>query len=111
MIDRSFLTKLMSGDEKLVSHFISIFETQVPAQVSLLAGLCANKEWEELSSALHSLKTQFNYVLMNEFAEQMREMEESVDNGETASIAIRIADFIRKFDYFWQTQFTEKRAL
>ncbi|SKB76764.1 Hpt domain-containing protein [Dyadobacter psychrophilus] len=107
MMDLSFLRGQMAGDEKLVARFVSIFKTQVPAQVSQLPGLCENEDWEELSSAFHSLKTQFNYMLMTEFAEQMREMEESVDNGETAFIATRIAEFTTKFNHFWQNEFPE----
>ncbi|WP_439555329.1 Hpt domain-containing protein [Dyadobacter sp.] len=75
MMDLSLLKSLMSGDEKLVSRFVSVFKTQVPAQVQQLPELCESQEWEELSTSLHSLKTQFSYVGMNEFAEQMREME------------------------------------
>jgi HPt (histidine-containing phosphotransfer) domain-containing protein len=107
MMDLTFLNRQMAGDEKLVARFVSIFKAQVPAQVSQLQGLCENEDWEELSTALHSLKTQFNYMLMTEFAEQMREMEECVDNGETALIATRIAEFTKKFDLFWQTEFPE----
>lgn len=107
MMDLSLLKSLMSGDQKLVDHFISIFKSQAPAQVNMLPGLCGNKEWEELSTALHSLKTQFSYVGMTGFSELMREMEESVDYGETDSIASRIADFTSEFDQFWQTEFSE----
>jgi HPt (histidine-containing phosphotransfer) domain-containing protein len=107
MMDLSFLRRQMAGDDALVARFVSIFKAQVPAQVSQLPGLCENEDWEELSSAFHSLKTQFNYMLMTDFAEQMREMEESVDNGETAFIATRIAEFTAKFDLFWQTEFPE----
>lgn len=107
MMDLSFLRRQMAGDEKLVARFVSIFKAQVPAQVSQLPGLCENEDWEELSSAFHSLKTQFNYMLMTEFAEQMREMEEGVDNGEIAFVVTCIAEFTAKFDHFWQTEFDE----
>ena len=106
-MDLSFLKRQMAGDEKLVTRFVSIFKAQVPVQVSQLQDLCEKQEWEELSSSLHSLKTQFNYMLMTEFAEQMREMEESVDNGETALVATRIDAFIEKFDHFWKNEFPE----
>ena len=106
-MDLSLLKSLMSGDQKLVDHFISIFKSQVPGQVAALPRLCENEEWEELSSGFHSLKTQFNYVGLTEFAELMGEMEESVDNGETGSIRSGIADFTIKFDQFWQDQFPE----
>lgn len=106
-MDLTLLKSLMSGDQKLVDHFISIFKSQVPAQVAALPGFCESGEWEELSTALHSLKTQFSYVGMAEFAELMREMEESVDNGETGSITSRIGGFIMKFDNFWQSEFAE----
>lgn len=106
-MDLTLLKSLMSGDQKLVDHFITIFKSQVPAQVAALPGLCESGEWEALSSAFHSLKTQFSYVGMTEFAELMREMEESVDNGETASIATRIASFTVKFNQFWQSEFAE----
>ncbi|WP_084165688.1 Hpt domain-containing protein [Dyadobacter crusticola] len=108
MMDLSLLKNLMSGDEKLVASFIQIFKAQVPAQIEELPRLCENEEWEELSTSLHSLKTQFSYVGMAAFAEQMREMEESVDNGETALIGSQIAEFTGKFDEFWQTEFAEK---
>jgi HPt (histidine-containing phosphotransfer) domain-containing protein len=107
-MDLSLLRSLMSGDEKLVSHFIYIFKNQVPDQVAMLPRLCHDQEWEELSSALHSLKTQFNYVGLPGFAEQMGEMEESVDNGQTASMDIRIQEFMVKFNLFWQVEFAEK---
>ena len=107
MMDLSFLRRQMAGDEALVARFVSIFKAQVPAQVSQLPSLCENEDWEELSSAFHSLKTQFNYMLMTEFAEQMREMEESVDNEEIELISIRIAAFTERFDHFWQTEFAE----
>ncbi|KQS30828.1 Hpt domain-containing protein [Dyadobacter sp. Leaf189] len=107
MIDLSLLKNLMSGDEKLVARFILIFKTQVPAQVRQLPGLCENQEWEELSTSFHSLKTQFSYLGITEFAEQMREMEENVDNGDTSSIAAGISQFIKAFDQFMQAEFPE----
>ncbi|CAG5067542.1 hypothetical protein DYBT9623_00263 [Dyadobacter sp. CECT 9623] len=106
MIDLALLRNLMSGDEKLVLHFVSIFKSQVPGQVESLPALCADQDWEALSTALHSLKTQFNYVGLTEFAGQMAEMEESVDSGETDTIASQIAAFQQKFDIFWHAEFS-----
>ncbi|MCF0041501.1 Hpt domain-containing protein [Dyadobacter fanqingshengii] len=107
MMDLSLLKSLMSGDEKLVGHFVSIFKIQVPSQVKALPGLCANEDWEELSITFHSLKSQFSYVGVNDLAEQLREMEERVDNGETGSIAFLISDFTHSFHQFWQMQFPD----
>jgi HPt (histidine-containing phosphotransfer) domain-containing protein len=103
----SLLKSLMSGDERLVSHFISIFKTQVPPQVGMLPGLYNAQEWEELSTALHSLKTQFNYVGLTEFAERMQEMEDQVDSGQTLPISSGIKEFTAKFNQYWQTEFNE----
>ena len=106
-MDLSFLRTLMGGDEKLVENFVSIFKHQVPSQINILPGLCVNQEWDELSTTLHSLATQFNYVGLPDFAKQMKEMEESVDSGETDFIDVRIQDFTTEFKRFWQTEFAE----
>jgi HPt (histidine-containing phosphotransfer) domain-containing protein len=104
-MDLTLLQNLMGGDEKLVSHFVQIFKNQVPAQVASLSSLCADEDWESLSTALHSLKTQFTYVGLTDFSEQMRSMEEDVDNGETTSIPSRIDNFLAAFNAFWNTEF------
>lgn len=101
-MDLSLLHNLMGGDQQLVDRFVNIFKTQVPGQVAALAGLCEAQDWEALSTALHSLKTQFNYVGMNAFGEQMRSMEEQVDGGHTDDIALQISDFIHEFRESWQ---------
>lgn len=101
-MDLSLLHNLMGGDQQLVDRFITIFKTQVPGQVAALPALCEARDWEGLSTALHSLKTQFNYVGMNSFAGQMRVLEEQVDNGETAGIHLRIGRFTNEFNQYWQ---------
>jgi HPt (histidine-containing phosphotransfer) domain-containing protein len=105
-MDLSFLRKLMDGDEALVDRFVSIFKAQVPGQVAALAALYNSGEWEELSTALHSLKTQFNYVGMSEFATQMQTMEAEVDAGNTAALQDEIHLFTAQFENFWESQFS-----
>jgi HPt (histidine-containing phosphotransfer) domain-containing protein len=102
MMDLSLLHNLMGGDQQLVDRFVVIFKTQVPAQVAALPGLCEAKDWEALSTALHSLKTQFNYVGLSELAEQMRSLEEKVDNGQTDDTSLYISNFTREFQLCWQ---------
>ena len=102
MMDLSLLGQLMGGDQQLVERFVTIFKTQVPGQVSTLPELCEAQDREELSTALHSLKTQFNYVGMNGFAEQMRRLEEQVDSGQTDGIASQILHFMQEFQQSWQ---------
>ena len=101
-MDLSLLHNLMGGDQQLVDRFVTIFKTQVPTQVAALPGLCETQDWEALSTALHSLKTQFNYVGMNAFAEQMRSLEEQVDDGQTDHIPLQISHFVREFRQSWQ---------
>ena len=102
-MDLSLLHNLMGGDQQLVDRFVTIFKTQVPAQVAALPALCEAQEWEALSAALHSLKTQFNYVGMNALAEQMRSLEEQVDGGQTNHIPLQISHFVREFRQSWQS--------
>lgn len=106
-MDLSLLQNLMGGDEKLVSHFLQIFKNQVPVQVASLSSLCADGEWEALSTALHSLKTQFTYVGLTDFAEQVRSMEEDIDNGDTTSIHTRLDSFLTTFRAFWAAEFAD----
>ncbi|MGN7884591.1 Hpt domain-containing protein [Dyadobacter sp. 22481] len=101
-MDLSLLGNLMGGDQQLVERFVAIFKTQVPGQVSMLPELCEAQDWEGLSTALHSLKTQFNYVGMNGFAEQMRSLEEQVDSGQTDGISSQIQNFTQEFQQSWQ---------
>ncbi|SDE80915.1 Hpt domain-containing protein [Dyadobacter soli] len=101
-MDLSLLHNLMGGDQKLVDRFVNIFKTQVPAQVAALPQLCEAQDWKGLSTALHSLKTQFNYVGMIAFAEQMRSLEEQVDDGKTSDIALKISTFTQEFQQSWQ---------
>jgi len=102
MMDLRLLSELMGGDQQLVDRFVAIFRTQVPDQVALLTELCDTEDWEKLSTALHSLKTQFNYVGMTKMAEQMRELEERVDSGQTDGIHLQIKDFTQEFQLLWQ---------
>lgn len=101
-MDLSLLRNLMGGDQQLVDRFVNIFKTQVPAQVAALPELCEAQDWEGLSTALHSLKTQFNYVGMNALAEQMRNLEEQVDSGQTDDMLLQIRNFAQEFHPFWQ---------
>lgn len=101
-MDLSLLHNLMGGDQQLVDRFVTIFKTQVPTQVAALPALCEAQDWEALSTALHSLKTQFNYVGMNALAEQMRSLEEQVDGGKTDPIPLQISNFVREFRQSWQ---------
>lgn len=101
-MDLSLLHNLMGGDQQLVNRFVHIFKTQVPGQVAALPGLCEAQDWEGLSTALHSLKTQFNYVGMNAFAEQMRSLEERVDSGQTDGVSLQISNFMHDFQQSWQ---------
>jgi HPt (histidine-containing phosphotransfer) domain-containing protein len=101
-MDLSLLHNLMGGDQHLVDRFVVIFKTQVPAQVATLPELCEAKDWEALSTALHSLKTQFSYVGMSELAEEMRSLEEKVDIGQTDDISLQIGNFTREFQLSWQ---------
>jgi HPt (histidine-containing phosphotransfer) domain-containing protein len=102
-MDLSLLHNLMGGDQQLVDRFVNILKTQVPAQVAALPELCQAQDWEGLSTVLHSLKTQFNYVGMNALAEQMRSLEEQVDSGQTDGILLQIRSFTQEFRPFWQT--------
>lgn len=104
-MDLSLLTDLMGGDRQLVDRFVSIFRTQVPGQVAALSWLCEIREWETLSTALHSLKTQFSYVGLTVLAGQLRSMEEQIDRGETASIDLQIRSFTEDFNQFWEKAF------
>lgn len=101
-MDLSLLRNLMGGDQQLVDRFVNIFKTQVPAQVAALPELCEAQDWEGLSTALHSLKTQFNYVGMNALAEQMRNLEERVDSEQTDDMLLQIRNFTQEFQSFWQ---------
>lgn len=101
-MDLSLLRNLMGGDQQLVDRFVAIFNTQVPIQVATLPELCEAQDWEGLSTALHSLKTQFNYVGMNTLADQMRDMEEQVDSGQTDDMSLQISHFTREFQLSWQ---------
>ncbi|SEI56430.1 Hpt domain-containing protein [Dyadobacter sp. SG02] len=96
-MDLSLLHNLMGGDQRLVDRFVAIFNTQVPAQVAALPELCEAQDWEGLSTALHSLKTQFNYVGMHTLAEQIRSLEEQVDAGLTDGISLPVNHFVRDF--------------
>lgn len=102
MMDLSLLHNLMGGDQQLVDRFVAIFKTQVPGQIAALPELCEAQDWEGLSTALHSLKTQFNYVGMNALAGQMRDLEEQVDSGQTDGILLQIRNFTQQFHSFWQ---------
>lgn len=102
MMDLSLLSNLMGGDQQLVDRFVAIFKTQVPGQVATLPELCEARDWEGLSTALHSLKTQFNYVGMNALAEQMRSLEEQVDSGKTDDIYLQINKLTQEFQQSWQ---------
>lgn len=102
-MDLSLLLNLMGGDQQLVDRFVAIFKTQVPGQVAALPALCESQDWEALSTALHSLKTQFSYVGMNALAEQMRVLEEQVDSGDTDNISLKINKFNQEFHPFWQS--------
>nr|WP_295921935.1 Hpt domain-containing protein [uncultured Dyadobacter sp.] len=104
-MDLSLLSNLMGGDRQLVDRFVSIFKTQVPGQVAALSELCEAGEWEALSTALHSLKTQFSYVGLPALADQLRGMEEQADHGDTASIAQQILAFTADFHQFWESAF------
>jgi HPt (histidine-containing phosphotransfer) domain-containing protein len=102
MMDLSLLHDLMGGNEQLVDRFVTIFKTQVPSQIAALPELCEAQDWEGLSTALHSLKTQFNYVGLNALAEQMRDLEEQVDKGQTDGILLRIRNFTQESHPYWQ---------
>ena len=99
MMDLSLLLNLMGGDQPLVDRFVAI----LPGQVAALPALCESQDWEALSTALHSLKTQFSYVGMNALAEQMRVLEEQVDSGDTDNISLKINKFNQEFHPFWQS--------
>lgn len=101
-MDLSLLRNLMGGDQQMVDRFVTIFKTQVPGQVAALPGLCQAQDWEGLSTALHSLKTQFSYVGMRAWAEQMRRLEEQVDAGQTNDINLHISNFLQEFGQSWQ---------
>lgn len=101
-MDLTLLHNLMGGDQQLVDRFVNIFKTQVPGQVAALPALCEAQDWEGLSTALHSLKTQFNYVGMNALGEQMRRLEEQVDAGQTDGIGLHISNFTHHFHQSWQ---------
>lgn len=102
MMDLSLLRDLMGGDQQLVDRFVIIFKTQVPSQIAALPSLCEAQDWEELSTALHSLKTQFNYVGLTDLAEQMRDLEEQVDSGQTDGMLLRIRNFTQEPHPSWQ---------
>ena len=101
-MDLSLLQNLMGGDQQMVDRFVTIFKTQVPGQVAALPGLCQAQDWEGLSTALHSLKTQFSYVGMHAWAAQMRRLEEQVDEGQTDGIHLPVGNFIQEFQQSWQ---------
>ncbi|MCF2491461.1 Hpt domain-containing protein [Dyadobacter sp. CY347] len=105
-MDLSLLRSLMGDDEKLLNHFVTIFKAQAPKQIIMLSQLCEQDKWEDLSIAVHSLKTQFNYVGLSTFSERMRDMEKQIDLGETGSIKQQIQHFTDDFNEFWSIEFS-----
>jgi HPt (histidine-containing phosphotransfer) domain-containing protein len=104
-MDMLFLKNLMNGDELLVQRFLGIFQNQSPGQVAALKPFLIRQEWEELSNAAHSLKTQFSYLGLQTFATQVRNIEESVDNGDYDNLHKMICIFEDDFRKFYDTEF------
>jgi HPt (histidine-containing phosphotransfer) domain-containing protein len=104
-MDLSLLSNLMDGNQQLVDRFVSIFKNQAPPQVAALEKLYENAQWEELSSTLHGLKTQFSYLGLRDLAEQTRLMEELTDEGDTMPVASQIQHFKVAFEQFWANAF------
>jgi HPt (histidine-containing phosphotransfer) domain-containing protein len=109
-MDLSFLKQLMGGDEKLVNNFVTIFRTQTPKQLTEIKILLANEAWEDLSNTVHSLKTQFGYMGLADFSDQMKHIETLIDNGELTDIHALLADFDTSFTAFWSKEFSDPIA-
>jgi HPt (histidine-containing phosphotransfer) domain-containing protein len=109
-MDLSFLKKLMGGDEKLVNNFVTIFRNQTPQQLAEIKILLTNEAWEELSNTAHSLKTQFSYMGLDDFADQMKHIETLIDNGELTNIHRLLTDFEISFTAFWSKEFSDPVA-
>ncbi|WP_254412178.1 Hpt domain-containing protein [Dyadobacter diqingensis] len=104
-MDLLFLKNLMNGDELLVDRFVEIFRKQSRGQVAALKPLLIRQQWEELSNAAHSLKTQFNYLGLETFATQVKNIEENVDNGDYHNLDKMIDIFEDDFRKFYDTEF------
>lgn len=69
MIDRSKLETLLGGNPQMVQRFLDIFKCQTPEQLKLLKDSVAEKNWDQASITAHAIKSQCNYLGLEEIAE------------------------------------------
>lgn len=87
-IDRVVLANLMDGNMRLVEKYLDIFKTQAPQQVRDLNDQIKKKEWEMVSNTAHSLKSQFEYLSLQQLVELASQIELSADENITYGISL-----------------------
>jgi len=66
MIDRTKLNALLGDDPKMVQRFVDIFTAQTPEQLLQLKKSVINKEWDMASITAHTIKSQCEYLGLEE---------------------------------------------
>lgn len=63
------------GTEEAVQRFVDLFRQQLPDYLDALNNASAEKDWETVSISAHALKSQCNYLGLEEAARYMESLE------------------------------------
>lgn len=74
-VDLGKLKTLMGGDEKMVEKFLAIFKSQTPEQLVELKSHAASGNWEHIGILAHTIKSQCQYLGLENIAEKALEIE------------------------------------
>jgi HPt (histidine-containing phosphotransfer) domain-containing protein len=91
---------MMGNDETLVNKFLNIFKNQCPQQLQELLLHYKNEDWSSLSTAAHSMKTQFQYLSIQSLSAQISEIETLTDEGKTDKLSDLIPSFEKDLTEF-----------
>ena len=78
-MDIERLRNLLGNDENMVERFLDIFQNQVPQELANLENAIADENWNAVSNIAHGIKSQVNYLDLNQIADLAYEIERNAE--------------------------------
>ena len=99
LLNFSFLNSIAKGNNNILLKYIQIFLDDTPPQVASLEKAFTEKNWQDIESIAHSLKSQLNFVGASTVSTLAAEVKEAAEESSKREfLPRRIGTFKTQFN-------------